>query len=305
MHYQTGDVAVIPLPGGVKGNAKLGSLGRFCYEMAGARARRDPTDFAFDVSYMRKHVASRAGLTDAWKHSQDLIDRAASLQDRAEAGLDDAAFGLYGIIRREDASALLAGIGLPPGWYELLSGSEQLPDAIDEIEIVADLVLEHGHSTIREATTEQRASIKRRLRVLYEAGGTRAADTEANSSSSTDSDGEEEADVDKTIPIPPETFLEELSQRMQIHPASVYWLLRELREKDEVICVAELQRFVEDYVSVLVLESLGHRWPRSIELGKLQPLWADRGGMIPITQDTEDAALARAREGTARGGLRF
>jgi hypothetical protein len=55
------------------------------------------------------------------------------------------------------------------------------------------------------------AQLKQRLQILYEAGpGARPG---------ADEDGEAE------------TFLEELSQELQIHPIAVYWLLRELREK--------------------------------------------------------------------------
>ena len=40
---------------------------------------------------------------------------------------------------------------------------------------------------------------------------------------------EEEMASGAHIPIPTETFLEELSVRMELHPISVYWLLEELR----------------------------------------------------------------------------
>jgi hypothetical protein len=88
------------------------------------------------------------------------------------------------------------------------------------------------------------------------------------------------------IPIPPETFLEELSQKLEIHPISVYWLIRELREEDGVISAPELQRFVSDYFRVTVLRMLGHQWRREIEAKDPVPHWAEPSGIIPITEGT-------------------
>ena len=42
-------------------------------------------------------------------------------------------------------------------------------------------------------------------------------------------DDEDEGASGAYIPIPTETFLEELSVKLQIHPISIYWLLEELR----------------------------------------------------------------------------
>ena len=54
------------------------------------------------------------------------------------------------------------------------------------------------------------------------------------------------------IPIPTETFLEELSVKMQLHPISVYWLLEELQAIELVHCLPEEKRLLEDHLSVLV-----------------------------------------------------
>ncbi|MGI8549363.1 MAG: hypothetical protein ACR2PL_01000 [Dehalococcoidia bacterium] len=43
-------------------------------------------------------------------------------------------------------------------------------------------------------------------------------------------DEEEAIALGARIPIPAETFLEELSQKLDVHPISVYRLLKEMRE---------------------------------------------------------------------------
>ena len=118
--------------------------------------------------------------------------------------------------------------------------------------------------------------------------------------------GEEstETDEDETascavIPIPPETFIEELSLKLQIHPISVYWLLEELCAEG-VRCKPEEQRLLEDRLSVLVLRLLGHRWPRQIEAGEPVPSWADPDGIIPLTAIAGETALAERVRGRLR-----
>ncbi|MGI8552525.1 MAG: hypothetical protein ACR2PL_17310, partial [Dehalococcoidia bacterium] len=74
--------------------------------------------------------------------------------------------------------------------------------------------------------------------------------------------GEEEAiALGARIPIPAETFLEEISQRLEVHPISVYWLLKEMREREGLVSPPELKRHLEDYASISLLRLLGYRWP--------------------------------------------
>ena len=67
--------------------------------------------------------------------------------------------------------------------------------------------------------------------------------------------------VGARIPVPAETLLEELSQQMQPHPVSVYWLLEEMRREQGLVCPSELQRQTADCFSAKLLRMLGHRWP--------------------------------------------
>ena len=135
-------------------------------------------------------------------------------------------------------------------------------------------------------------SLKPRLRSLYEAGPG-AKEDEPEEPAEGD---EEEAVVGARIPIPAETFLEELSQKLEIHPISVYWLLQE-GIAEGWRCIPEEQRILADRYTVLILRMLGHRWPKQIEAGEPVPDWADIDGIIPITGGCgESTLLERIRE---------
>ncbi len=116
--------------------------------------------------------------------------------------------------------------------------------------------LEHvaAHERIAPSAVEL-GRIKARLRTLYEAGPGAREDDE---SAPTDSAGDEESEGAVSgahIPIPTETFLEELSVKLQLHPISIYWLLEELR-REGARCKPEELRLLEDRLSVLVLRFL-------------------------------------------------
>jgi hypothetical protein len=297
MHYQTGDVAVVPIPSGVRSNATLSALGHFCHKMACIRAQSDPTDRAYDGSSIHAPLSARS-LAAAWKRAQELEERTACLQHTAEAVLDEVAFSLYGIASRENASTLLAGIGAPPGWHLPLKDFEAMPADSDGLSVISELANSYKRLASRSSTPNELSSIKRRLRGLYEAGSSGAVDPEPESQAIvTTEDDDEETVGSRSIPIPPETFLEDLSEKLEIHPISVYWLLYELREKEGVVCRPELARFVENYTTALVLQLLGHQWPRQRETAGSIAEWADRDGIIPLTEGAGPTTLlVRVRE---------
>ena len=136
------------------------------------------------------------------------------------------------------------------------------------------------------------ARIKANLRTLYEAGpGAKNVEQEENDETTEDNEGEEEIASGAHIPIPTETFLEELSVKMQLHPISVYWLLEELKAEG-ARCKPEELRLLEDRLSVLILRLLGHRWPKQLEAGEPVPAWASSDGIIPLVAGTGEATLA-------------
>jgi hypothetical protein len=143
------------------------------------------------------------------------------------------------------------------------------------------------------------AGLKRRLCALYQAGPGAQAEDEAGAGEEEENDEEEQAAAvsGAYIPIPMETFLEELSQRLEVHPISVYWLLKELRVQEGVVCLPELRQYVADYFTVMILRLLGHRWPKQIKAEEPVPEWADLDGIIPLTDGTgQRTLLDRVRE---------
>ncbi|MDG6251304.1 hypothetical protein [Methanocalculus sp.] len=82
-----------------------------------------------------------------------------------------------------------------------------------------------------------------------------------------------------------------MSGKLQIHPISVYWLLKEGIEQEGWRCIPEERRITADRFSVMVLRMLGHRWPRQIEAGEPVPDWADADGIIPLTTGSGEATL--------------
>lgn len=199
-----------------------------------------------------------------------------------------------------DKKAILDETGTPAGWYPLIIGYNTLPSLPNNIDIpplpqeLFDYLAEHKRIVVSD---KELTRIKSNLKALYEAGPhAKGVEQEEREETTEESEGEEEMASGAHIPIPTETFLEELSVRMELHPISVYWLLEELRA-DGVRCLPEERRLLEDRLSVLVLRLLGHRWPKQLEVGEAVPSWADEHGIIPLVPGTGRATLAeRVRE---------
>jgi len=159
--------------------------------------------------------------------------------------------------------------GTPAGWYPLIAGYDTLPALPDNIDIpplpqeLFDYLAEHKRIAVSD---KELTRIKSNLKALYEAKPhSKGVDQEEREETADEgNEAEEEMASGAHIPIPTETFLEELSVRMELHPISVYWLLEELRAEG-VRCLPEEKRLLEDRLSVLVLRLLGHRWPRQLE----------------------------------------
>jgi len=192
--------------------------------------------------------------------------------------------------------------GTPAGWYPLIAGYDTLPTLPNNLGIppmpqeLFDYLTEHKRIAVND---KELTRIKNNLKALYEAGHHRMKGVEQEEREEVVDEGsetEEEMASGAHIPIPTETFLEELSVKMELHPISVYWLLEELRAEG-VRCFSEEKRLLEDRLSVLVLRLLGHRWPKQLEASEPVPMWADEHGIIPLVAGTGRATLAeRVRE---------
>jgi len=185
----------------------------------------------------------------------------------------------------EDMKIVFKDLDTPAGWHSLISVYDTIPET--EVCEILEEVTEYlnNHNRINPSQ-EELSQIKSRLRSLYEAGpGVKVEDT------INEAEDESEVLVGKRIPIPTETFLEELSVKVGIHPISIYWLLKEMREKEGLVCWPECKRYVEDYFTVMILRMLGFRWPEQIEANEPVPRWADKDGIIPITGHTGEKTL--------------
>ncbi|RLC10932.1 MAG: BREX-1 system adenine-specific DNA-methyltransferase PglX [Deltaproteobacteria bacterium] len=215
-----------------------------------------------------------------------------------EAMAEQLAFNAFAI-NEETAAAILSEIDPPAGWYPLIFGYDEVAgleisglglEAKVERQI-KELLPEATEFVDRHSLSEQELSdIKARLRFLYEAGPGAKENLEENDWNPV-ADNKEEAAVGAYIPIPPETFLEELSQEVQVHPISVYWLLKEGIEKEGWRCLPEERRILADRLTVIILRLLGHRWPKQIEAGERVPDWADQDGIIPLTEGVGEPTL--------------
>ncbi len=226
---------------------------------------------------------------------QAQLDAIAALLHTLEGINEAEVFAAYGVAG-DDMRAVLEETGIPAGFHPLLAGYDALPNvATDSTDTTNNTdinqVILSSISAIRAIRgSDELARIKTRLRALYEAGpGTKESTDNTDNTDNTDSDqqessgisairgigairairGSDEADEEDAvvtgahIPIPTETFLEELSVRMELHPISVYWLLEELRSEG-ARCKPEERRLLEDRLSVLVLRLLGYRWPAEL-----------------------------------------
>jgi len=204
-------------------------------------------------------------------------------------------FSLYGL-SDDDLAAVLEDTGTPSGWFPLVIGFEQLPSIPEGLPALPYELSEYlSHHKRLRLSDRELSDIRLRLRALYEAGPGASADEEE--SLENDDEENEQIYIGARIPIPTETFLEELSHKLEIHPISVYWLLKEGIEREGWRCLPEERRLACERITVMILRLLGHQWPTQIEAGEPVPDWADADGIIPLTGGTgESTLLERLRE---------
>ena len=281
MKFREGYVAQLPWSQAL--DDRLRSSSDACVQLAAQRGFQDPLERTFRAAEMESPRVGQA---------------APALLHALEAWNERLVFDAYEL-DAGDVQAVLDETGTPAGWYPLIAGYNTLPESPAGIEIPFELseflaTLEHRTPAPAELT-----ALQARLRRLYEAGPGAKTDDDEPPPSGDDEAGEV---LGARIPIPTETFLEELSQKLELHPISVSWLLDELRERDGVVSPPLAKRELEDYVSVTLLRLLGYRWPEQdayeAEHGPiLDPALVDADGIIPLVPcGDEPTAEARIRD---------
>ncbi len=226
-------------------------------------------------------------------------EKVSSILHSIEGMIEQRVCDIYSLSEK-DVQIITSDTGTPVSWYPLIIGYDGIPNLPDNIDLppfsqeVFNYLASHKHIML---SNKELSHTKSRLKAYYEAGpGAKEITQEEDERSIKEREEEEEIISGATVPIPPETFLEELSMKMELHPISIYWLLEELRAEG-VRCQSEEQRHLEDCLSVIVLRLLGYLWPKQLEAGEAIPLWADKYGIIPLIPGTGKPTLTeRVRE---------
>jgi hypothetical protein len=199
-------------------------------------------------------------------------------------GLDDVATG---VIRAET--------GVPAGCYSLIDGYDKLPPTPIELAVAPAAVLD-GLRRLSRVKLDRTQLTQTRDRLRFELAKRQSMGTaEVVEDIPGDSDGVDAIGAHNALPC--ESLLEELSQKLEINPISVYWLLKELTDQEGLVCPPEAKRGTEDWLSVKLLRMLGHRWPMQdqyeAEEGKplLDPAWVDPDGIIACTSGLGEETL--------------
>jgi hypothetical protein len=227
----------------------------------------DPTERRFLGPKGKTEVAFRAHLCSE-------IDRAEAVAAKlhsVEGENEKVTFSLFNVAE-EDLQSVLEETGTPAAWNPVvdLTSEADAKGPIDRGQSFENL------ETLKANLRRMYSSAKQELR---EVGADDSAETEE---SSEDVSGELD-DAGATKPVPSETLIEELSNRLHIHPRSTFRLLREMKKEEGLTCPSEMSRLAQDHVSVIVLRLLGHRWPREVEGALNWSGLAEAEGIIPIT----------------------
>jgi hypothetical protein len=206
----------------------------------------------------------------------------------------------YGVTE-QDRVTILAETGSPAGSFPLITQYDAVPARCAPLPDTAiDRYLSSHERCALEAT--ELADLKARLRALYQAGpGASVEIASENDQAAEDEEEGEGSALGAHIPIPTETFLEELSQKLEVHPISVYWLLKEMREQEGLVSPPLVKQALEDYASVTILRLLGYRWPEQGTYERehgpiLDPALVDEDGIIPLVPCGDQLpALERVR----------
>jgi hypothetical protein len=279
-HIRTGYLKLLPCSQKVLHH--LASASEVCLRWADVLSEGDLTERLFDSISLKLFNAKRGIRIIA--HN--------AVMHTTEAFIDDATFSGFDLpidVRNE----VLNETGLPAGFFPLIKDYDAIPELPDSLPSVTEEVIDYLAARKRITMgPDKLLQTKTRLRDLFTADSGRDFESHDQGSVNHNSGNEEGTQlVRNQATIPSTTFVEELSMKLQMHPVSVYWLLKEGIEKEDWRCLREERRITISRFTVMILRLLGHRWPKQIEAGEIVPNWADADGVIPLTDGTIEQTL--------------
>jgi len=289
MHYQTGDVALIPIPNTLYEDQNLANAAKICFNLS----KEYYSFFLTDPNYVHP-VGPHKSPNDLIV--KILINQASIMALRlAIEGVIDTLSLQINDLSMKVGSELFDKVGTSTGWLPLLKDFDDLPSHFnDRLHSLKDLKF-NIFDEIKEIDVRDKNSVIQQLKKIYELGPGEAEVTENQYAS--DEEDEEEIAEKTRKPIPPETFLEELSLKLGLHPFSICIMLIDGIKTGGWRCPMERQRISNDFISSLILRLLGHRTSKQIEEKEKVPEWVDKDGIIPLTGDCgEKTLLERIRE---------
>ena len=203
---------------------------RACVSLKRLLSARDPTERSFSGIATITQSSLTGAAHSAVAQSNTLAMFLHSLEGISQR-MSAASFG----VAADDLRGVVFETGTPAAWHPLLPEYDVLPDAPEYVELPPELLTSVAHQPRQSLAAHKLADLKKRLRILYEAGpGTATGTAELEEFPSDEAENEDE-DEDgfvsgAKIPVPAETFLEELCQKLEVHPLSVLRLSQELGE---------------------------------------------------------------------------
>jgi len=302
INFQINDVLRIPIPE----PKEVPNIISRCSEtsMACMRelAKRHITAPVFTFLPIELSQARSTSLLQRLRYISEWYEFFEALKSCAEGIIEETYFKLAGI-KETDKENILKDVGTASTCFPLIKGYDFIPttpygEFRHEVNFESLKLEEHYLSDFErvEITDDRLAKLNSYLQVLYILGPDLKTEDTIKDTIETDEDldpisAEHECYCNRSSSILNETFLEDLSAKIEVHPISVYWLLKKMRDKEELFCWPESKRYVEDYFTAMILRMLGFRWPKQIEVNEPIPDWADQDGIIPITEHTGERTL--------------
>lgn len=293
--FRTGYVSSLPVPQCYR---QFAFLGQKCVAAATFEQSTSITERLCDP-----HIVSRR--TDDALLSHFAIN---AIRLVLEAAIERAAFHAYKI-GPKDIAKCCQQLGSPAGWSELLSEFDALPETsvysfVGQAEF-KDLVHDVKR---RNQSVDTLMQLKRSVSELFRQGfGVNDTPQEISFQEDVntlvddcDVDEREIASSDTKKEIPSETSLEAISRELDVHPVSIYWILKDGIENEGWRCLSEERRIWTDRVTVTALRLLGHRWPKQIDADEPIPDWADPDGIIPLTPLANESTFSERVESRLR-----